>query len=71
MEHNDQTWTVVKPRNGSARAIEEMNAKLMAFHPALHETRRDHHQVLHDAHNVLQEDFSVAELFRRTLSQPQ
>jgi hypothetical protein len=71
MEHPDHYWTVAKPRNGSARAIEEMNAKMMAFHPALHATRREDHQVLHDAHNVLQEDFSISELFRRTLSQPQ
>lgn len=69
MNGSDQYWLVVKPRNGSQEAVEEMNAKMMAFHPALHEVRRADHKVLHDARDVLQKDYSVSELFRRIISQ--
>lgn len=68
----DPYWTVCKPRNGSERAIEEMNAKLMSFHPALREHNhfgdpdsRRHTRAIVDG------DFSVAELFRSILSRPQ
>lgn len=30
---NDNLWTVVKPRNGDAQAVAEMNTKLLAFAP--------------------------------------
>lgn len=69
-ENPDYLWPVMKPRNGSAEAIEEMNAKMVLFHPALDSTRRENHQVMHDAHDVVQADVSVSELFRRVLSQP-
>jgi len=66
---SDPLWPVMKPRNGSADAIEEMNARMMLFHPALETTRRKNHKVMHDAHDVVQKDVSVSELFRRIISQ--
>lgn len=64
-ELSDPLWPVVKPRNGEADAIQEMNAKMVCFHPALERTRRADNKLLHAAHAVVQNDFSVAELFRR------
>lgn len=53
MSELDEVWTVAKPRNGSHDAVQEMNAKMMAWHPALERTRDDDHSVLRDAYDVL------------------
>lgn len=66
----DPLWPVMKPRCGNADAIEEMNARMLAFHPALDATRKADHQIVHYAKAVMERDTSVAELFRRIISSP-
>jgi hypothetical protein len=65
---SDQLWSVVKPRCGTADAIEEMNAKMLAFHSALHSTRKSDPRLVHYAKAVMERDISAAELFRSIIS---
>ena len=65
---SDPLWPVVKPRSADAGAIEEMNAKMLAFHPALEDTRRADHTVAHYAKAVMERDTSIAELFRQIIT---
>lgn len=66
---SDPLWPVMKPRNGDEDAVREMNAKMILYHPALEPTRRKHNHLMHECHEIVQRNFSVAELFRRTLNQ--
>lgn len=65
---SDPYWPVMKPRSGEPNAIEEMNARMIAFHPSLHQVRRDTPKLLQDARDVMDKDVSVADLFRRIIS---
>jgi hypothetical protein len=69
-EFHDPLWPVMKPRNGDAEAVQEMNAKMVLFHPVLTQTRKDDHKLMHVSHKIVQRDVSITELFRRIISQP-
>lgn len=57
---NDQVWLLVKP-NRSENGVAEMNAKMMAWHPALDDVRREDHSVMRDTMGLLQP--SLAQIF--------
>lgn len=61
---DDYYSTVFKPRDGSAEAIAEMNAKMMIWHPALSDVRRNDRKVMYDAKEVLEGNYSIANMFQ-------
>jgi hypothetical protein len=68
---SDYLEPVMKPRNGEPSAIEEMNARMMLFHPAMREVVREDQELRNAMHKIVSRDVSVGELFRSIISRPE